>query len=68
MYLYFIIYYQPQDSHCGPLFFNLFVNHIKHSILNTEFLLFTNDLKCYKKIENASDMEVLQKGIDTIYQ
>lgn len=49
-----------QESHLGPILFSIFLNDISNFILNSEFLLFADDLKLYKKITNENDRSLLQ--------
>lgn len=37
----------PQGGHLSPLLFALFINDIKRSIVNCQFLLFADDLKLF---------------------
>lgn len=57
----------PQSPHCGASF-DLFLNAIKSSIVNAVFLLLTNDWKLYKNIENARNIEFLQRDTDNSYE
>lgn len=54
----------PQGSHIGPLLFNLFVNDLASVIENSNFLMFADDLKVFKIIENPSDAALLQRDLD----
>ncbi|CAD6222047.1 GSCOCG00005308001-RA-CDS, partial [Cotesia congregata] len=55
----------PQGSHLGPLLFNIFINDIVNNI-QSECLLYTDDLKIYRTISNDSDIQLLQKDIDML--
>ena len=57
----------PQGSHLGPLLFNLFVNDISVCFVNSDFLLFADDLKIYRAVRNVSDTLVLQDDLDRLY-
>lgn len=58
----------PQGSHIGPLLFNLFVKDIANVIDYSEFLMFADDLKLYRIIENVSDAESLQRDLNNLSQ
>jgi hypothetical protein len=55
----------PQGSHLGPLFFLLFINDItKH--INSQCLLYADDLKIFRQITNVGDCLILQKDLDEL--
>ena len=56
----------PQGSHLGPLLFLLFVDDIRQIILDSEYLLFADDLKIYKCISCPSDSLSLQSDLDRL--
>lgn len=57
----------PQGSNLGPLFFILFINDLCDSIKHSDFLLFADDLKIFRKILCDSDANLLQNDIDNIF-
>lgn len=56
----------PQGSILGPLFFILFMNDISSVILNSEVLLYADDLKIFLRINSISDVFRLQIDIHNI--
>ncbi|XP_008190178.1 uncharacterized protein LOC103312002 [Acyrthosiphon pisum] len=42
----------PQGGHLSPILFSLYVNGIKEIVKNCELLMFADDLKLFKKIDN----------------
>ena len=56
----------PQGSHLGPLLFLLFIDDIRQVLLNSEFLLFADDLKIYKCVSSLSDSLSLQSDLDRL--
>ncbi|XP_060802241.1 uncharacterized protein LOC132902173 [Amyelois transitella] len=55
----------PQGSHLGPLLFVVFINSLIER-LSCECLLYADDLKIFKTIENTNDCKLLQRDLDTI--
>lgn len=55
----------PQGSHLGPLLFVVFINSLIER-LSCECLLYADDLKIFKTIENTNDCNLLQRDLDTI--
>lgn len=49
----------PQGSHLGPILFNIFINDIGVNF-NSEYLLYADDLKIYRRITSNSDSQALQ--------
>ncbi|KAF0748809.1 Uncharacterized protein FWK35_00017449 [Aphis craccivora] len=54
----------PQGGHLSSLLFALFINNIKKVITHCQFLLFTDDLKLFLKIDSLNDCYLLQKTRD----
>ncbi|CAD6215467.1 GSCOCG00011207001-RA-CDS, partial [Cotesia congregata] len=57
----------PQGSHLGPVLFNIFINDIADN-LSSEYLLYADDMKIYRKINTENDIRVLQQDLDKLYQ
>lgn len=58
----------PQGSNLGPLFFLLFINDLPLHIEYSQALLFADDLKIFRNIDNAHDGELLQRDLDSVMQ
>ena len=54
----------PQGSVLGPFFFVIFIDDIIKN-LNSEVLIYADDLKIFKRVSNISDCAELQKDIDS---
>jgi hypothetical protein len=57
----------PQGSTLGPILFNIFINNICNTILNSRYLLFSDDLTIYRTITNVDDCKVLQHDINSVH-
>lgn len=55
----------PQGSVLSPLLFALFINDLA-PLINSNLLLFADDLKVFRKINDHEDARALQVDIDTI--
>lgn len=56
----------PQGSILGPLLFILYINDIKNCFLNSDFLLYADDLKVFMPILNVNDCYLLQADLDRL--
>lgn len=56
----------PQGSHLGPILFNIFINDLPLVIHNSNCLLFADDLKIYRRVDNTTDVRLLQDDIDRL--
>lgn len=54
----------PQGGHLSPLLFNLFVNDLSTCIINSNFLLYADDLKIFKRIDTLDDCLLMQQDLD----
>jgi hypothetical protein len=57
----------PRGSVLGPLFFIMFINDISVNI-ESNILMYADDLKVYRKISNTHDCEMLQRDIIRIQE
>ena len=55
----------PQGSHIGPLLFILFINDVCDYIQHSSILLYADDCKIYKSIENTNDSSLLQEDLNS---
>ncbi|HBK82686.1 MAG TPA: hypothetical protein DDZ41_03680 [Flavobacterium sp.] len=58
----------PQGSHLGPLLFNLFINELTALFAYSDCLLYADDLKIIKKIENIDHCLELQSDLNKLYE
>ncbi|KAL4152923.1 hypothetical protein QTP88_000756 [Uroleucon formosanum] len=56
----------PQGGHLSPLLFSLFINGITKAVPKCRFLMFTDDLKLFRKIKSEADCLALQNELDSI--
>lgn len=56
----------PQGSNLGPLLFTLFINNISECIINCNYLLYADDLKLFRTINNVSDCLKIQEDVDRL--
>lgn len=56
----------PQGSHIGPILFNLFVNDITENFANSKCLMFADDLKLFRIINNTYDALSLQNDLNNL--
>lgn len=67
-YTFFALSGVPQGSHLGPILFLLFINDISIIFDNIHFLLFADDLKMFRSIENSSNCLTLQRNLNKLYE
>lgn len=58
----------PQGSVLGPFLFVLFINDIKHCFVNSNFLMYADDMKIYITCKNIHDCYKLQQDLDRFYE
>lgn len=56
----------PQGSLLGPLLFNIFINDIYTCFQNSLFLLYADDMKVFKRINNVEDCYSLQQDLERL--
>ena len=58
----------PQSSTLGPILFLIYMNDIKECFVSSKFLLFPDDLKIFKQIDNQGDINCLQEDLNRVYR
>jgi hypothetical protein len=56
----------PQGSPLGPLLFSIFLNDITENVKNSHVLLYADDLKLFRVVNNSDDNAILQKDLDNV--
>ena len=56
----------PQGSHLGPILFLAFINDLPNCLTFSKHLMFADDVKIFRIIENADDSMKLQKDLDNL--
>ena len=58
----------PQGSHFGALLYIIYINDIINVVKNSKILLYIDDLKLYKKINNENDLQLLNDDLQRIIE
>ena len=58
----------PQGSNLGPMLFTLFINDLPDYLQHSKVLIFADDVKIFKRINDEDDVEALQSDIDSIIE
>ena len=58
----------PQGSPLGPLLFNIFIYDITEQVKNSQLLLYADDLKVFREVNNLCDNRKLQEDLNSIVQ
>lgn len=53
----------PQGSHLGPILFNIFINDVTNVFTRVFILMFADDMKIYRIIDNINDCLFLQENL-----
>ena len=56
----------PQGSHFGALLYITYINDIVKVIKHAKILLYVNDLKIYKKVDNVIDLNQLESDLKNV--
>ena len=57
----------PQGSILGPILFLLFINDMPNAVSSARIAMFADDSKCFKIIEQESDIVNLQQDLDALF-
>jgi len=64
----FVLSRVPQGSVLGPLLFLIFINDLPQWIRNSMLLLFPDDTKVFRKIQDVNDEILLQQDLDGLVE
>lgn len=56
----------PQGSHCGPVLFVLFINDVEKIFKFCDILLYADDLKLFRIVDNLHDCDLVQQDINNL--
>jgi hypothetical protein len=57
----------PQGSNLGPLLFLIFINDLPQCLRNTKCLMFADDIKIYRKVDNLTECLQVQNDLHNIF-
>ena len=56
----------PQGSNLGPYLFLLYISDIQENLCHSKCLLYADDLKMYREINNERDQQLLQQDLNEL--
>jgi len=56
----------PQGSVLGPILFNIFISGIQNTVKYSSILMYADDIKVFRVVENISDAALLQNDLDNV--
>ena len=56
----------PQGNHLGPILFMIFINDLPSVVVHSNILMFADDVKLFKVLNDLYDCELLQHDLDNL--